>query len=125
MNSEEILSQFEGEVASLGSGLRKFLLKHLPAIIEQPDVKASLVGYSYGPGYKDLICTILMSKNGVKLGFYKGGELPDPQHLLTGSGKVHKYVEIKSGQDISNPALAVLLEQAVEARRTRVAAGKS
>jgi hypothetical protein len=63
-----------------------------------------------------------MSKKGVKLGFYKGGELPDPRHLLTGSGKVHKYVEIKSGQDISNPALQDLLEQAIQAHRKRTAA---
>jgi len=121
VNPETILSQYEGEVASLGSLLRKFLLKHLPGITEQPDVKANLIGYSYGPGYKDLICTIMMSKKGVKLGFYKGGELPDPHHLLTGSGKVHKYVEIKSGQDIGSPVLLDLLEHAIQAYQKRMA----
>lgn len=124
MNPETILSQYEGEVASLGARLRKFLLKQLPDIIEQPDAKANLIGYSYGPGYKDLICTILMSKKGVKLGFYKGSELPDPHHLLTGSGKVHKYVEIDSAQDVHNPALLALLKQAAEGRLKRGAARK-
>jgi hypothetical protein len=124
MTPETILSQYEAELAALGSRLRKFLLKHLPGIIEQPDAKANLIGYSYGPGYKDLICTIMISKKGVKLGFYKSGELSDPQHLLTGSGKVHKYVEIKSGQDISNPALLALLKQAAEGRLKRAAARK-
>jgi hypothetical protein len=120
MNAEKILSQYEGEAGALGPLLRKFLLKHLPGIIEQPDAKANLIGYSYGPGYKDLICTILTSKKGVKLGFYKGGELSDPHHLLTGSGKVHKYIEVKSAQEISNPALLDLLRAGVQARVKRI-----
>jgi hypothetical protein len=45
--------------------------------------------------------------------------LPDPEKLLTGSGKVHRYVEIKSEEDIRNPALQELLEHAVEAREKR------
>jgi hypothetical protein len=122
MSPDDIFSRYGPEVAANGPLLRKFLLKHLPGVIEQPDAKANLIGYSYGPGYKDLICTILMSKKGVKLGFYKGSELPDPHHLLTGSGKVHKYVEINSAQDIRNPALLDLLEHAIQVHRKRTAA---
>ena len=81
-----------------------------------------MIGYSYGAGYKDLICTIILSKKGIKLGFYRGGELPDPKKLLTGSGKVHRYVEINSEEDIRNPALLALLEHAVDAREKRLGA---
>ena len=121
MNPDDMFSRYGPEVAANGPLLRKFLLKHLPGVIERSDAKANLVGYSYGPGYKEMVCTILMSKKGVKLGFYKGSELPDPYHLLTGSGKVHRYVEIKSAQDIRNPALLELLKQAVHARKVRMA----
>jgi hypothetical protein len=98
------------------------LLRHLEGVTEQPDAKANVIGYSYGSGYKDLICTIILSKNGIKLGFYKGSELPAAKKLLTGSGKVHRYVEINSEEDIRNPALLDLLEKAVEAREKRVTA---
>ena len=100
--------------------MRQFLLKDLKGITEQPDAKANVIGYSYGAGYKDLICTIIFSKKGIKLGFYKGAELPDPKKLLTGSGKVHRYVEINSEDDIRNPALLELLEHAVDTREKRL-----
>src|SRR2546423_3406307 len=122
MTADEILAQFPDTVATTGSRLRQFLLKHLKGITEQPDPKANVIGYSYGAGYKDLICTIILSKKGIKLGFYKGSELPDPKKLLTGSGKVHRYVEINSEEDIRNPALLALLEHAVQAREKRLGA---
>lgn len=61
----------------------------------------------------------MLSKKGVKLGFYKGSELRDPEHLLTGSGKVHRYVAINSQEDIDNAALLNLLDEAVRAHQKR------
>jgi hypothetical protein len=121
MFADKILAQFPERVTATGSRLRQFLLKHLKGVTEQPDEKANVIGYSYGTGYKDLICTIILSKKGIKLGFYKGAELPDPKKLLTGSGKVHRYVEINSEEDIRKPALLALLEHAVKAREKRQA----
>ena len=120
MSADKILAQFPEGVAAMGSSLRQFLLGHLKGITEQPDPKANVIGYSYGAGYKDLICTIILSKKGIKLGFYKGAELRDLKKLLTGSGKVHRYVEINSEEDIRNPALLALLEHAVQARGKRL-----
>jgi hypothetical protein len=55
----------------------------------------------------------------MKLGFYKGSQLPDPAGILKGTGKVHKYVEIKSVGDIALPALRKLLEEALKAYEAR------
>jgi hypothetical protein len=79
VSADKILAQFPQSVAATGSSLRQFLLGHLKGITEQPDPKANVIGYSYGAGYKELICTIILSKKGIKLGFYKGTELPDPK----------------------------------------------
>jgi hypothetical protein len=85
-------------------------------------VKANIIGYGLGPGYKGSVCAIIPSKKGVKLGIMKGAELPDPDGLLEGSGKVHRYVVIRSVQDFQNPALRALLNQAAEACRERLGA---
>jgi hypothetical protein len=116
---EGILSKYEERVSALGFQLREFLLKELKQIIEYPDGPANIIGYGYGPGYKTLVCTIIPSKKGIKLGFYKGSELPDPQKLLRGSGKVHRYVEIESENDIKNPAIKKLLSEALKAYDAR------
>jgi hypothetical protein len=91
MTFEDILSKYDEKVAGLAAALRIFLLKELKDITELPDNSASIIGYGYGAGYKDMICTILLSKKGVKLGFYKDSELPDPNKLLSGTGKVHRF----------------------------------
>lgn len=117
---EEILSRYDENISALAFQLRAFLLEHLENIAEQADQSANIVGYGYGPGYKDMICTIMLSKKGVKLGLYKGTELPDPAHLLMGTGKVHKFVEIHSAKEIREPALKNLLKEAVKAHQDRL-----
>jgi hypothetical protein len=101
--------------------VREFLLQELKDIIEYPDSSANIIGYGYGPGYKETICTIIPSKKGIKLGFYKGSKLPDPKKLLTGTGKVHRHVEITSENDLSNPALKMLVAAALKFHAKRTA----
>lgn len=119
MTVTAIIARFDQNTATLALQLRSFLLAELKDIIELPDNSVNLIGYGYGTGYKDLICTILLSKKGVKLGFYKGSELPDPKKLLAGTGKVHRFTEIRSEQDIKNPALKKLLTEALKAYQKR------
>jgi hypothetical protein len=117
--TDVILSKYNEEVLTLANKLRNLLLSQLSDIIEIPDLSANIIGYGYGSGYKDTICVIMPSKKGIKLGFYKGSELQDPEHLLAGSGKVHKHVEIGSSEDLENPALNTLIAEALKAYRTR------
>ena len=119
MTVDDILSKFDERIAGQAVQLREYLLKEIKGVMEVPDNTANLIGYGYGTGYKDLICTILLSKQGVKLGLNRGSELRDPKKLLTGAGKVHRYVEIKTAQNISNPALKELLTEAIEAYKKR------
>jgi Domain of unknown function (DU1801) len=119
MTITDILSGYDEKIITLASSLRDLVLDRLKGATELPDSSAHLIGYGYGTGYKDLVCTILLSKNGIKLGFYKGTELNDPYQLLTGSGKMHKYVEIKSQEDIRNPHLKILLADALAAYQKR------
>jgi hypothetical protein len=111
--------KYDEDISSLGLHLREFLLAQLDGCIEIPDLSANMVAYGYGSGYIDMICTIIPSKKGIKLGFYKGSELPDPENLLTGSGKVHRYVEIKSEKDIRSRAIKQLVKEAIKSWKTR------
>ncbi|MBV9987069.1 MAG: DUF1801 domain-containing protein [Chitinophagaceae bacterium] len=117
--TERILINYEEKISTLGFLLRGFLLENLKNITELPDESGNVIGFGYGTGYKDLICTIIPSKKGIKLGFFKGAELYDPAKLLTGSGKVHKYVEINSAASISDPALKALLAEAIRSQEAR------
>jgi hypothetical protein len=119
MTAEDLLYQYEPAVAERGMLLRRKLFALLPDIRETVDESARILGYGYGPGYKDSVCTIIPSKKGIKLGFYKGVELPDPAGLLEGTGKVHKYVSIKTDADIDSEPLKLLLMAGLAAYELR------
>jgi len=118
---DEFLSNYSEEVFTNALKLREVLFANLPNIIEQIDIPAKMIAYCYGQKYAEMICTIIPSKKGLKLGFYKGVDLPDPDRLLEGTGKISRYVEIKSEKHINSPALKKLIASAFVAYKARIA----
>lgn len=115
---ESIIGKYDSVRQGLALGARDFIKSELAGIQEIADESANCIHYCYGPGYKDTICTIMPSRKALKIGFYRGSELADPQNLLTGKGKVHRYVEIKSESSF-NLALTNLLNDARKAYEIR------
>jgi len=113
------LSQYDNKVYQLASQLRALLLQNLPGIIEQLDLPARMVAYCYGQTYSDLICVIIPSKKGLKLGFNKGSELSDPDNMLEGAGKTSKYVVISSEEIIKSKNLKALINEGFRAYKKR------
>lgn len=48
----------------------------------------------------------------VNVGFYRGAEIADPQHLLAGAGKLMRHVKLRPEADIDGQALTTLIETA-------------
>ena len=119
---EDFLFTYSNDVYSKALQLRSLIISTLPNIIEQLDIPAKMVAYCYGQKYAEMICTIIPSKKGLKLGFYKGTEINDPHQLLKGTGKLSRYVEIKSEEQINSPAIKQLLQDALAAYKQRVLA---
>ncbi len=113
------LGQYDNEIAQNVMKLREIISELLPGVKEQVDLPAKMIAYIYGRKYTDMICTIIPSKTGIKLGFYKGAELPDPQNLLEGTGKISRHVQLKSLEQIESPAVKSLIENALVAYKLR------
>lgn len=120
MTVEQLVTKYPEEVSDLAIEARSFILKNIPDITEYPDEKANMIAYGFDNTYKDLICTIILSKKGIKIGFNKGSELNDPTGLLTGTGKVHKYVQITQLKDLKTKGLKNLLKEGLRAWKKRV-----
>jgi hypothetical protein len=110
---EEFFSHFDKHVYELAMKLREIILDSLPGVAEVIDIPAKMVAYSYGQKYTELICIIIPSKKGVKLGFNRGTELPDPNGLLQGTGKISRFVVIKSEEQARSTELKKLLQDAL------------
>jgi hypothetical protein len=121
-NDDDVAQFFRGyppDVNEIAVELRGVIRSAIPDAREMLDTKDRVVGYGFGPGYADLICTIIPSKTGVKLGLVRGAQLPDPDHLLEGGGKQHRYVPFKEGAQVRKEPLQRLLASAVVAWRER------
>jgi hypothetical protein len=116
---DRFLADYPPDVRVLAGATRRFLAKAFPGSTETLDVTARLIAYSYGPGYKGLVCTLLLSRSGVKIGVVHGAALPDPKGLLEGSGKVHRHVALKTPADLERPGLKSLLKASLVAWRAR------
>jgi hypothetical protein len=117
---QDLLAKYPDDVQKLALETRKFILECVGQATEIVDTSAPVVGYGYGPGYKDTICTMILSKSGVKLGLAGGASLPDPQMLMDGNGKVHRYVQLNCVADLKRRGLKPLLKAALDAYRDRV-----
>ncbi|MFO7698600.1 MAG: GrpB family protein [Anaerolineae bacterium] len=124
----EIAAFLEGyppPVPEMAASVRGMVRRVLPDIQETLDATSRIVAYGYGPGYGDTICTLIPSKGGVKLGIARGASLPDPDGLLSGTGKVHRVVAFARPSDLgeNRPGKEALLEQALAAWRERRRSG--
>jgi len=117
----KFLSQYDDTIMERALVLRELIFQKLPDITEQRDEPAKMIGYCYGQKYADLICTLIPSKKGLKLGFNRGTELPDPDKLLEGGGKISRYVVIDSTEIIQSTSLKNLFDAALKLYQQRAA----
>jgi hypothetical protein len=59
----------------------------------------------------------------VNVGFFQGASLPDPAHLLLGSGKFMRHVKLKPGALPRQAALGTLIENAYSDIKARIENG--
>jgi hypothetical protein len=110
----DLLEPYSPEVRKLALAARAFILRVIPEAIEQVDPKSKVIGFGFRTGYKDMICSLMPAKTWVTLGIGWGAELPDPQKLMEGAGKVHRHVKLKATSDLQVPALEALLKASLE-----------
>jgi len=113
----QLLQSYPSDVQAVFSAARALIRRLLPEVEETIDGSAPVVGYGYGPGYRGVVGTLILSKSGVKLGLARGGELADPRGLLEGSGKVHQYVALRGTADVRKAGLSQLVKAAYAAWR--------
>jgi len=110
----ELLKTYSPDVQTVARRTRAFILDMLPNAKESVDGSGPYVGYGYGSGYKGLVCTIIVSKTGVKLGLAGGAKLADPTGLLEGTGKVHRYIVVKTPDDLQKAGVRTLVRAAAD-----------
>ena len=105
--------QYPPEVQEIAWELRNLIYEVLPQTVEVVWKQQRIAGYGTGPKkMSEHFSYIGPMKKHVNLGFYYGSELPDPDGLMEGTGKLLRHVKIRSLDEARKPAIRALLEVA-------------
>ncbi|MGK7397356.1 MAG: DUF5655 domain-containing protein [Candidatus Cyclobacteriaceae bacterium M3_2C_046] len=103
------------ELVELFLDLRAYVLHLFPASNELLyHTRILSAAYSVSEKLTDAFCHIPVYNQHLNLGFNLGAKLPDPEHLLQGTGKLIRHIKIKQPGDYNNPKVRALLEAAYE-----------
>ena len=114
---EDAIAEASTQIQRLARHLRELIVDVYPHVVEVPWPNQRIVGYGVGPKkMSEHFCYIAAHSGHVNLGFYYGSDLPDPDHLLVGSGKRFRHVKCHSEEDVNRAKLRSLLKAAVKDR---------
>ena len=116
---DALLALYPVEVQALANSARRLIRRLLPDVDEGVDSSAPVITYGCGRGYRGMVCTLILSKSGVKLGLVRGVELDDPRSLLEGSGKIHRHIQLRAPRDLQAPGVGQLIKAAYAAAQKR------
>lgn len=109
------VGKFEPGIGRLVHAARAALRKRLPAAnqLVYDNYNALAIGFSSTDRVSDVILSLAVYARGVNLYFMYGARLPDPHHLLKGSGNQGRFIPLDSVAVLKRPAVAALIGAAV------------
>lgn len=110
---QEIAEKADPHVRELAHKAKALIKEVYPLVVEVAWPRQGIIGYGVGPKkMSEHFCYIAVLKERINLGFYYGAALPDPSGLLEGSGKSLRHIKISQQEQLADPALRELLEEA-------------
>jgi Domain of unknown function (DU1801) len=116
----EIIAESSDAIQELAQAVRDLIYDVLPQTVEVVWPRQGSVGWGTGPKkFTEQFAYLMPFQRHVTLGFYHGGELPDPHGLLPESGGrqvrgslTMRSLRITSLEQVRDPALRRLIEAA-------------
>jgi len=113
---DAFLRRFDPAIRRLAREARTKLRRRLPTAIElvYDNYNALAIGFASSERMSDTIVSVAVYARGVNLYFMYGAALPDPHHLLLGSGSQGRFVRFESAAMLDRPEIEELLVAAID-----------
>ncbi len=109
----DMVASFPAPIPELALASRALILDVVPRAVEVVWPQQKTAGYGTGPKkMTEQFCWLAPYPKHVVFGFYYGTELPDPEGLLEGTGRLMRHVKIRRPEDLDRPALRDLVTAA-------------
>lgn len=110
------IEKFADDMRELIRTCRKAMQDAFPDAVELVYDNYNFFVIGYGPSQRasESVFSLAASRTGVSLCFLqRGPDLPDPQRLLRGRGKVVRSLKLESASDLTRPEVTALMDAAV------------
>ncbi len=115
---EDILTLAGPPLGNICRALRSLILLLDPEAVEIVWPRQGIASFGVGPKKMTEHYAYIGVQGGhMNLGFYHGASLPDPAHLLEGTGKKLRHIKIRAVAEVQQPAVAALLKKAIADRQ--------
>ena len=110
------IAKYTPEIGALAHSALAKMRTRLPGAIELVYDNYNALAIGFGPTERtsDAIFSIALYPRWVSLFFFPGVDLPDPEKLLKGNGKVTRHIVLKDAADLDKPAIKALMKHALE-----------
>ena len=99
---------------------RAKMRKRIPQALELVYDNYNFFVMGYGPNEKagDAIFSLAAQAKGLSLCFLQGARLPDPNHMLRGSGNVVRNIRLETAETLDRPEVDALIAAALQRAKT-------
>jgi Domain of unknown function (DU1801) len=113
---DSFLDKFTPAIATLARACLEKMRARLPGAVQlvYDNYNALAIGFGPSEHASEAIFSIALYPRWVSLFFLDGVGLPDPKHLLKGSGKVVRHIVLASAADLDLPAIQDLMAKALK-----------
>lgn len=121
------IAKFDPDVAKVARTARTALRKQFPTATEivYDNYQALAIGFATTEKTSTCMFSLAVMAKGVSLSFYYGATLPDPDHILQGSGNQNRFVRLPTAATLQEPAVQRAIGAAVKQAKVPLpAAGK-
>ena len=110
------LSKYTPEIASRARAILAKMRARLPGSVELVYDNYNALAIGFGPTERtsDVVFSIAVFPRWVSLFFMHGARLPDPQHLLAGSGKSARHIVLHTPDALDTPAVQILMTHSLK-----------
>jgi hypothetical protein len=114
------IGRFEPPIGRLVHAARAALGKRFPTAnqLVYDNYNALAIGFSSTDRVSDVLLSLAVYPRGVNLYFMYGARLPDPHHVLKGSGTQGRFIPLETVAMLKRPAVAALMGAAVRQGKT-------
>jgi hypothetical protein len=109
------LAKYTPEIAALAEGAIAKMRSYLPGATELVYDNYNALAIGFGPTDRasEAIFSIALYPRWVSLFFLHGADIPDPDRVLQGTGTGARHMILNSPAKLDEPAVQVLIEQAL------------